>query len=99
MIYPNTATRTEGPTKGVHPLALAMAGAVAGPPIFALEAIMASSRLNLKILAPINITSIFIATTIPQNINSSGALKIICDMDAGTPITAIKIAIQNIPIS
>lgn len=99
MTYPNTATKTDGPTKDVQPLAIAMAGAVAGPPTLALDAMIASSKLKLNILAPVNNTSIFTATTIAQNTRSNGAVFIIAGMDAGVPITTMKIIMRNIPIS
>ena len=64
-----------------------MAAAVVGPPIHALDASMASSKLNLNIVAPKKVTIIFDETIIKQKTNSSGDLKNIDTIEAGAPIT------------
>ena len=56
-------------------------------PIQALEARIASSKLNLNNLAHMKVTSIFISTTTKQNTNNNGEFIIIDCIEAGTPIT------------
>ena len=62
-----------GPTSLVHPLEMAIAAAVVGPPMFAFEANIISSKLNLKSLPKLNDTSILIKTIIAANTKMSGA--------------------------
>ena len=74
-----------------------MAEAVAGPPILALEAIIASSRLKWKILAPTKEKSILQQTIIKQKSNNNGAVLMIKGKLAGTPITTKKMEIKKLP--
>ena len=71
-MYPNVPTISIGPTSLDHPFDIAIAAAVVGPPIFALDARIASYKLNLNIFATINVTSMFISTIIPQYKSSNG---------------------------
>ena len=87
ITYPKVPTNITGPTRSIQPFDIAIAAAVVGPPIFALEANIISSKLNLKILPNIKDTNIFIKTTIEQNTKSKGEFFIISVNDAGTPIT------------
>lgn len=74
----------------VPALEIAIAAAVVGPPMFALEARMISSRLNLKILPKIRVMSILQATMMRAYTNSRGAWVMMLMMEAGAPITAKK---------
>ena len=68
-----------------------MAAAVDGPPIFALDAMIASCRDTFNSFDPNKTISIFTTTIIKQNTKSSGAVFMISGMLAGTPITTKKI--------
>jgi hypothetical protein len=82
-----------------QPLAIAIAAAVVGPPIFALEAKMISSMLNFNNFPNPKEKIILTKTIIAQNTNNNGDFSKINGMDAGTPITTKKIYIKNVPIS
>ena len=55
--------------------------------------------MNLNIFAHVNVTNIFINTTIKQNTNNNGELTTIDCIEAGTPITTKNIYIKYVPIS
>ena len=78
---------------------MAIAAAVVGPPIFAFDARIASSKVKPNIFAAINVTSILINTIIPQNRSNKGDFSIIASIEAGIPITTKKMYIKNVPIS
>ena len=71
----------------VQPLDTAIATAVVGPPMLALEARIISSRLNFNNFPAIRLKSIFTITMIAANKSSNGEFLIIIGTDAGTPIT------------
>ena len=55
--------------------------------------------MNLNIFAHVNVTNIFINTTIKQNTNNNGELTTIDCIEAGTPITTKNMYIKYVPIS
>ena len=65
----------------------AIAAAVVGPPIHALETKIASSKSNFNNFAAIKVTIIFNTTIIKQNTNNKGDSNNIDDIEAGAPIT------------
>ena len=78
---------------------MAIAAAVVGPPIFAFDARIASSKVKPNIFAAINVTSILINTIIAQNRSSRGDFSIIASIEAGIPITTKNMYIRKVPIS
>src|SRR5699024_103333 len=91
LIYHNVPTTNLGPTKFFQPLAIAMAAAVVGPPIFALLATRISSKLYFNNFPAPRDMVILIRTIINTKTNSNGAFWTINGIDAGTPITTKKI--------
>ena len=73
-----------------QPFDTAIAAAVVGPPMLALEAIIISSMEKLNILPKMSDTIIFTATIMSANTRRSGDSFIIIGMEAGAPITAKK---------
>lgn len=68
-----------------------MADAVAGPPIFAFDVIIAFFKEKSKSFAAAKENSILTQTIIKQNTKSREAVLIITGIDAGTPRTTKKI--------
>lgn len=88
-----------GPTNPCHPLEIANAAAVVGPPAFALLASNISSILNLNNLPKHNVIDKLKIKITATKINNNGAVLIMIGIDAGTPITTKKIYIKNVPSS
>src|SRR5699024_1843952 len=88
-----------GTIKFVHPLAIAIAAAVVGPPKFAFETSKDSSNVNLNIFPKIKVIIMFAKAMINTNKNNKGAVLIITTSEEGTPITTKKKKIRNVPNS
>src|SRR5699024_11834239 len=88
-----------GTIKFVHPLAIAIAAAVVGPPKFAFETSKDSSNVNLNIFPKIKVIIIFAKAMINTNKNNKGAVFIIKTSEEGTQITTKKKYRRNEAIS
>src|SRR5699024_4758415 len=88
-----------GTIKFVHPLAIAIAAAVVGPPKFAFETSKDSSSVNLNIFPKIKVIIMFAKAMINTNKNNKGAVLLITTSEAGTPITTKNTQIRNVTMS
>ena len=93
--YPRTPTNIPGTTNADHFNDAAMAAAVVGPPTFALLAINASERRNLKSFAARSKNVKCVKTCVAEKKKSDGAVDNMSAMDPDAPTVAKKAFMAN----